>query len=266
MRNEEMQRGTVLITGATGGFGREFARQFGTEGYSLLLTGRNEEKLRELRENLIKMGVSAEIWTFPLDLGEKNAPKRLFDYAAQHHIKVEILVNNAGFGDFGPFADCDWEKQEEMVQVNVTSLTRLCRLFLPEMLERGSGSILNVSSIGAFQAGPMVSVYYATKAYVLSFTEALAVELKGTGVKVLALCPGPTDTGFARRANMKNSGLFKKMDEKGAEKVVKSAIHALKRGKVIAVPGLLNQVGAFAVKLAPRAVVRNAVAFIQTHR
>jgi short-subunit dehydrogenase len=176
---------------------------------------------------------------------------------------ADVLVNNAGVGDFGRFATADVDKTLAMIQLNVTSLTALTRHYLPAMLERGRGRILNVASTAAFQPGPLMAVYYATKAYVLSFTEALAEELRGTGVTATALCPGPTASGFQAAAEMELSPLVANRKLPSAADVAKYGVRAMERGDVVAVPGLTNKVMASSVRFTPRPVLRRVVRKLQ---
>ena len=253
---------TALITGASSGLGWELANVFAREGYHLVLVARNEDKLYALKNQLeAAYGIAAEV--VAQDLAQRDAARKVFDYTTQKGIVVDVLVNNAGFGDFGPYAACDWQKQYEMVQVNITALMQLTHCCLPAMVARGAGKILNVASIAAFQPGPLMAVYYASKAFVLSFTEALSVELKGTGVSVTALCPGPTTTGFEEKANLGKSGLFRHMKVATAAEVAEYGYRCLLRGKVVAIPGAANRLVTLAVKHSPRRLVRESVYRIQ---
>ena len=196
---------TVLITGASSGIGRELARQFAGDGADLVLIARSEDALRALAGELaVDYGVTAQI--VPADLSRPGSPDQIVQTLAQQQTDVDVLVNNAGFGARGPVAGIGVGRQLEMVEVNVAALTRLTALLLPGMLERRRGGILNVASTAAFQPGPNHAVYYATKAYVLSFTQALAEEVRGSGVRVSCLAPGPTDTGFAAQAGERAAG------------------------------------------------------------
>src|SRR5512137_1041621 len=200
---------TVLVTGASSGIGLELARCFAADGCRLVLVARKGNVLEALATDLRKAHkIQAQVIT--TDLAHPDAPARLLAHLQAAGLKVDVLVNNAGFGAQGRFAELPLQRQLEMLQVNITSLTHLTRLLLPGMIERHRGGILNVASTAAFQPGPGMAVYYATKAYVLSFTEALAEELAGTGVTVTALCPGPTQTNFAEAAGARTSRLFNK--------------------------------------------------------
>ncbi len=253
---------TALITGASSGLGLYLAKIFAREGYDTVLVARNEQKLTELK-NEIEEKYKTNAFVCPADLSKDSSADEIFEYTRQNNIAVDILVNNAGFGDFGAFFASDLKKQSDMIAVNITALTKLCHLFMSPMIERGSGKILNMASIAAFQAGPLMSVYYATKAFVLSLTEALSVELKNTGVTVTAVCPGPTKTGFEDSARLENSGLFKNMKNATAEEVAEYSYKALMKNKLIAIHGFSNRLTVIASKFAPRRLVRYVAYLIQ---
>ena len=202
-----MAKETVLITGASSGIGLELARLFAADGSDLILVARREAELQSLADDMAAShGISARVMTE--DLSDLSAPQRIVDRLATDELELDVLVNNAGFGLRGPAAELDLQRQLDMLQVNVTALTHLTRLLLPAMIARRRGGVLNVASTAAFQPGPHMAVYYATKAYVLSFSEALAEELGGTGVTVSCLAPGPTATEFADAADMRDTLLF----------------------------------------------------------
>jgi uncharacterized protein len=245
---------TVLITGASSGIGLELARCFAADGCRLVLVSRKGDALEALATELRKAHkIQAQVFT--ADLAHPESPVRLLAHLHSAGLKVDVLVNNAGFGLQGRFAVLPLARQLEMLQVNITSLTYLTGLLLPGMIERRRGGILNVASTAAFQPGPGMAVYYATKAYVLSFSEALAEELAGTGVTVTASCPGPTATNFGTAANMNTLGLVKKVSMT-AESVAQISHRAFRRGSVVAITGFRNQFPAFLVRLFPRAAVR----------
>ena len=245
---------TVLVTGASSGIGLELARCFAAEGCRLVLVARKSDALEALATELRKAHkIQAQVFT--ADLAHPEAPARLLAHLHSAGLKVDVLVNNAGFGTQGKFVDLPLARQLEMLQVNITSLTHLTGLLLPSMVERRRGGILNVASTAAFQPGPGMAVYYATKAYVLSFSEALAEELAGTGVTVTASCPGPTATNFGRAANMNTLGLVKRISM-SADSVACISHRAFRRGQVVAITGLRNQFPAFLVRLVPRVAVR----------
>lgn len=253
---------TALITGASNGIGLELAKIFAKEGHDLILIARNKEKLDAVKSNL-EAAYKQQIYIYAKDLSEKDAAYDIYNFTQDQHIAVDVLINNAGFGDFGKFLDSDLTKQTEMIQVNVTALVQMCHLFTQQMAERKSGKILNIASIAAFQAGPLMAVYYATKAFVLSFSEALSVELKNSGITVTALCPGPTSTGFEQNANLESSGLFKNLKITTAESVALFGYRMLIKNKLIAVPGATNKFIVWASKLLPRRFMRNMAYRIQ---
>lgn len=255
-------RKTALITGASGGLGYEFSKIFASEGYHLVLVARSEGKLYIMKEKLEK-AYGINVYVCAQDLSKQNASMRVWEYVQEKKIAVDVLINDAGFGDFGKFANSDWEKQYDMLQVNITALTQLTHLFLKPMIERRQGKILNLASIAAFMPGPKMSVYYASKAYVLSFTEALSVELKGTGVSVTALCPGPTNTGFAKNAELGKSRLFKSFEKTTARSIAEYGYETLMTKQVVAVPSRKNKLTLLAVRLLPRSIVRRIVYLVQ---
>lgn len=245
---------TALITGASGGLGLEFAKILAEKKYDLILVARNEGKLYALKNELeTKYGIF--VYVCASDLSVVDAPLDVFNYTLEHDLAIDILINNAGFGDAGGFADSDWRKQYEMIQVNIMALMQLTYLFLSGMIERREGRILNLSSVAAFCAGPDMSIYYASKAFVRSFSEAVAEEVKGTGVTVSALCPGPTATGFEKAASMKNgSKMFHKAAS--AAEVAASGIRAMEKGKVLIYQGAFTKLMSIGTRIAPRSLTR----------
>jgi uncharacterized protein len=250
---------TVLITGASSGIGRELARCFAAERCKLILVSRKRDVLNAVAEELHRAyKTHAEV--LPADLSEPAAPGRIFSHLESTGTKVDVLVNNAGFGLKGGFARLPLQKQMDIIQVNLTALTQLTGLFLPGMLARKRGGVLNVASTASFQPGPGMAVYFATKAYVLSFTEAIAEEVAGTGVKVTALCPGPTVTNFFTGAASKPSRFFD-MAAMSAETVARMGHDAFRKGRVVKVAGFGNAALAFSARLAPRAFARKVAGF-----
>jgi len=249
-------RGVTLITGASAGLGAEFARQCRRRGDELVLVARRRDRLDALAAELGSAHVVVA------DLARPGAPAQLLAEVAGLGLEVETLINNAGFGATGTFAGTPNERLLEMIDLNVRSLTELCRLVLPEMIGRKRGGILNVASTAAFQAGPYAAVYYATKAYVLSLTEALHHEAKGSGVKVSALCPGPTATEFFEVAGAPNSKLAKVAVR--PEGVVAAGLKGLDRNAPIVIPGVANKVGVFGTRLMPRSALRRIVASLKS--
>ena len=257
-----MLKQTALITGASSGIGYDLAHLFAADGHDVILVARSEGKLRELgRELEEKHKIAATV--IPADLERPEAPRELF---ASVDRPVDVLVNNAGFGVTGNFAETDLERELAMVQVNITALTHLTKLFLRPMVERGRGRILNVASTAAFQPGPLMAVYYASKAYVLSFSEAIGEELSGTGVTVTTLCPGPTATGFANAASMTNTRLFTVMKPMTSAEVARAGYRAMNRGKRVVVTGAMNKMLAQSVRISPRALVTKITKRLQENR
>ena len=255
------RRRVALVTGASSGIGYELARLLARGGHDLVLVARGAERLDELAEQVRKdHGTTALV--LAKDLTAAGASQEVYDEVTAAGLAVDVLVNNAGFGLKGPFAELPLADQEQMVQLNVMVPTLLTRLFLEPMLARGGGRILNVASTAAFQPGPLMAVYYASKAYLLSWSEALANELAGRGVTVTTLCPGPTITGFADRAGTSGSKLFKgpTMD---ARSVAEAGYEGLMAGRGLVVPGARNQFLAFGVRLAPRRLVTNIARRLQ---
>lgn len=256
--NQWNQGKTVLITGASSGLGYEFAKLFAQDGYNLILVARGEKPLAQLAAELSqKFNILVKI--LPKDLSRLEAPEEIFSAVKQEAIPVDILVNNAGFATYGFFAETDLTAELQMMQLNMVTLTHLTKLFLREMLQRQSGKILNVASTAAFQPGPLMAVYYATKAYVLSFSEALANEVKASGVSVTALCPGPTESGFQKRAAMEQSKLVSGRKIMDAATVARIAYQGLINQKTLVIPGFNNQLLTFLIRFLPRNVVTQAV-------
>jgi uncharacterized protein len=249
-------RPVTLITGASAGLGAEFARQCAARGDAVLLVARRAERLEALQREL-----GGEVHVRAADLADPHAAERLFGWAEDEGLAVETLINNAGFGLAGRFAEAPAERLDEMVALNVAALTRLCRRALPAMRARRRGFILNVASTAAFQAGPNMAVYYASKAYVLSLTEALHQEAKGSGVHVTCLCPGPTATEFFDVAGAANSALAKIAAR--PEAVVRAGLKGLARDKAIVIPGIANRIGVHGTRFLPRAALRRIVAAIK---
>jgi short-subunit dehydrogenase len=248
----------ALITGASGGIGYELAKVLAREKHNIALVARNEQKLRAIADEITtKYGV--RVFVFPKDLSAIESATELYQAAREQDLNVEILVNNAGFGYFGFFVETPWEKELEMMNLNIVSLTALTKLFVKDMAARKSGKIMNVASTAAFQPGPLMAVYYATKAFVLSFSEALSNELKGTGVTVCALCPGPTESGFQDAAAMQDSKLVKGKKLPTSAEVAEYGYRAMMKGKVVAIHGFMNAALAQSLRLTPRAVVRSIV-------
>ena len=241
--------GVALITGASAGLGAEFARQLSGKDHRLVLAARRKDRLDAL---VSELGNARAV---EIDLSEPEATAALMRDLEKTGEQVDILVNNAGFGLRGPFAELDAARQREMIDLNCGALTELCRAVAPAMVERRSGAILNVASTAAFQPGPWMGVYFATKAFVLSFTEALHEELKPYGVKVSALCPGPTRTEFGAVAGIQSLGQFDRLSME-AGPVVRAGLDGLDKNRAVVIPGATNRIGAWSTRFAPRSFVR----------
>jgi short-subunit dehydrogenase len=244
---------TALITGASVGIGLELARCFARGRYDCILVARNEDKLNEAASELRGMNVQADV--LAIDLAKPDAAARIVESLGSR--EIDALVNNAGFGAIGRFHELDLARQLEMIQVNISALVDLTHRLLPRMVARKSGGILYLASTASFQPGPWMAIYYASKAFVLSFSEALAEEVKGDGIRVTALCPGPTYSEFRQRAKMEKSGVFrnKSIPVMLASQVAEAGYRGLMRGKRVVVPGLVNKFGVAATRLAPRGMV-----------
>ena len=241
--------GTAIVTGASGGIGLELARLLARDGHEVRLVARSAARLAEIAREL--PGSSALV----ADLSTPEGVEAVFAAVPE----CDILVNNAGFGDLGPFIAASAQKLDEMIAVNVRALTLLTHRYAPGMAERGHGRVLNVASTAAFQPGPLMAVYFASKAYVLSFSEALAEELRASGVTVTALCPGPTESGFAEAAAMRSSGLVNARRLPTSAEVAADGYRALLAGEVVRVTGLRNRVVAAGVRAVPRSFARRVV-------
>lgn len=249
-----VRRPIACITGASGGIGEEFARLLAAEGHDLILVARSEEKLARLKVDLEQAHlITCHIMT--ADLAAPGAAAKLVGEMEQRGLASDVLINNAGFGTYGPFLDIDLAPQRGMLDLNIVALTELTHLLARGMKSRGTGRILNVASTAAFQPMPIMAVYAATKAFVLSLSEALANELAGTGVTVTCLCPGPTATGFQDRAAMHGSRLFQGRNIMDARTVARIGWTAAQRGKPLVIPGLWNWLLAFSIRLSPRRLV-----------
>ncbi len=249
-------KGWTLVTGASSGIGMELARLFAADGHGLVLVARRRDRLEALAAELAgRHGVRVQI--LALDLAAPGAHMEVFDWTVREGIDVHTLVNNAGFGLRGAFHELGAERQDEMVRLNVGALTSLSRAFLPGMISRKEGGILNLASMAAFQAGPFMAVYYATKAYVLSFSEALHEEAKPHGVKVSAFCPGPVATEFVAIAGLEGRPRFDTAPD--AASMARAGYDAYRANKPFFIPGLFNKLGIFAERLVPRSVPRSAV-------
>ena len=255
---------TALLTGASAGIGRELAKLAAQDKRDLVLVARRRDRLEEIAAEL-RAAHGVTVMVIAADLGQPAAPQAIFAQVRAAGIELECLMNNAGFGSGGPFAETDRSRQLEMIEVNVRALVELTHLCLPGMLARKRGQILNVASIAGFVPGPYMATYYASKAFVLSFTEALATELRGTGVTATASCPGPTATEFGEVAGNARTKLFRR-GVADAAGVAKHAYRSMLAGRVVAIPGLMNKLLAQSVRVAPRASVRSIAAGLNSGR
>jgi len=249
---QKKTRETALITGASSGIGLDLARLMAPR-FDLIITARNQADLERIAREL-ETEHGNHVHVVPADLAKPEAPVQLFTEIERRGLPVDILVNNAGFGLYGSFAKNDLQQELEMAQVNIAALTALTKLALSGMLKRKRGRIMNVASTAGFQPGPLMAVYYASKAYVIMFSEAIANELKGTGITVTCLCPGATATRFAGRARMEESRLFKMGAMKSAD-VAQAGYKGMLAGKTMVIPGFINKTLAMSVRFSPRKLV-----------
>ncbi|WMN11969.1 SDR family oxidoreductase [Marivirga salinae] len=249
---------TALITGASSGIGLELAKIHAQKGDNLVLVARSEQKLNDLKVELeSKHNIKATV--IALDLSKTESAHQLFDLTEEKNIKVDYLINNAGFGDFEEFHKSDLNKAMQMIDLNIKSLTILTKLYLDGMLERKSGKIMQLASTASFQPGPLMAVYYATKHYVLAFSEAIAEELNGSGVSVTALCPGPTASGFQNAADLGDSKLVKNKKLPSSAEVAEYGYKSMMKGKRVAIHGFQNKLMALSVRFTPRSWVASLV-------
>jgi short-subunit dehydrogenase len=245
---------TALITGASSGIGLELAKIHASKSGDLVIVARNKAKLDELKSNL-EQQYSIHVTVISKDLSTPNAAIEVFTETESLGIQVDYLINNAGFGLYGKFEDSDWEAENDMIQVNITALTQFTKLYLPGMIARKNGKIMNVASTAAFVPGPTMAVYCATKPYVLSFSEAVNNEVNHHGISITALCPGATASGFSKTAKADKSALFSKTKLATSEEVAQFGYKAMLKGKQVAIHGFMNQFLAFIVRFTPRSLV-----------
>src|SRR6476659_7627023 len=250
--DRKARRQIALITGASSGIGLDLAQLMAPD-FDLIITARNQSELEKIaRELEAKHGNHVHV--VPADLARPDAPQQIFAEIERRGLPVDILINNAGFGAYGLFAESNLQNDMGMIQLNIAAITLLTKLALPGMLKRKSGKIINFASTPRFQPGPLMSVYYATKAYVIMFSEAIANELKGSGITVTCLCPGATATNFAGRANMEESRLFKLGAMKSRDVAI-AGYKGMMAGKGLVIPGFLNKTVAMSVRFSPRKLV-----------
>ncbi len=255
---------TALITGASCGIGYEFAKIFAKNGNNVILVARSKDKLEKIKlEFEEKYKISAFI--YPTDLLDENSAKELYEKIKEDGIYVDYLINNAGFGDNHSYVESEWKIHENMVKLNVLSLMELCHLFGKEMCERKNGKILNVASVAAFTGGPYMAVYYATKAFVLSFSEGIAEEFKKYGVTVTCLCPGPTESNFGAVSDFGKSNAFKYLGVAKAKNVAATGYKAMMKGKVLAYHGFNVKAMAFLTRFSPRSINTKVSGYMDKH-
>ena len=255
----ESSKRTALVTGASAGLGKELASLLSKDGHDVVLVARSKSKLETLADDLAKThGMKAHV--VAADLSDPAAPAAIFEETKKRGIAVDILVNNAGFGTNGAFLDLDLDREVQMVEVNVSAIVKLTHHFARLMRERGFGRVMNIASTAGFQPGPFMATYYASKSFVVMFSEALAFELAGSGVTVTCYCPGATATEFASTAGNDKTRLFQRSGVAEAKDVALHAYRAMMRGQVLSVHGALNRIGVESVRFAPRALIRSIAA------
>lgn len=256
-------RKRALITGASEGIGKEIAKVFAMHGYDLVIVARNNEKLDALKEELVSLnGIDVQI--ICIDLSDPTNPEKL--YRAMSHLQIDVLINNAGMGSFGEFYKSDIEKEEKLIMLNVVSLVKLTHLYITDMARRNDGCIINIGSTASFQPGPLMANYYASKAYVLSFTEAVAEEMKNTNVKVIAYCPAPTRTGFLTKANISRDKALQGKNLKSPREVAEDIYQTMNRGKSFKISSKRMKAAIFLERLVPRSLTNRFVYNMQSKR
>lgn len=248
----------AVVTGATSGIGLEFARLFAADGIHLVLAARGKAELEQVAKEL-REGFDIDVHILSLDLSLQSDAEKLYAYTKEQELPVSYMINNAGFGDYGDFIKSSWQKEQSMINLNITTLTYFSKVYGQQFAHAGFGHIVNVASTAAFQPGPLMAVYYATKSYVLHFSEAIATELRPSGVRVTALCPGPTASKFQEAAAMSDSKLVQGKKLPTAAEVARYGYKSMKRGRVVAIHGTGNKFGAYAVRFLPRRAVRAIV-------
>jgi len=255
-------KNVALITGASGGIGLELARIHAQTHGDLILIARSTSKLEQLKKEL-EAAYGISVLNIPKDLSIPDAAQEVYNQVIAANIQVDYLINNAGFGDFGNYHETEWEKEEMMINLNILALTQLTKLFGSDMVGRKSGKIMNVSSTAAFQPGPLMAVYYATKHYVQAYSEALYEEWKGYGVSVTALCPGATQSGFQQAADMEDSRLFKGKKLPTSLEVAEFGYKAMMKGEMTAIHGVMNTILAGSAKFTPKKLLLKVVRKLQ---
>lgn len=253
---------TALITGASSGIGLELAKIHASKGDNLVIVSRDKPKLDKLK---IKLEENYKISVFVIekDLSIPDSALEVYNKTKEENIQIDYLINNAGFGDYGLFYKANWEKESKMIALNITALTQFCKLYLKDMTERKSGKIMNVASTAAFLSGPLMAVYYATKSYVLHFSEAINNEISDKGITITTLCPGPTKSGFQSAASAENSSLFKNKKLPSSREVAEFGYDAMMKGKSVAIHGLPNKLLIILMRFLPRALTVKMVRKVQ---
>jgi short-subunit dehydrogenase len=249
----------AVITGGSSGIGLALAKQFASQGFNLLLVARDPAKMDDAKNEILKLYPKIQVETYLKDLREDTAAEDVYGYCRENNIVVEALCNNAGVGTYGAFSESYIDDNENIVQLDITTMINLTYLFIHGMIERGHGYVLNTASTAAFQCGPFMDVYYASKAFVLSFTEGLHEELLHSGVKVSALCPGPTDTPFRQSSGFEKAKIRKVFPLKSPEEVAATAYKGLLKNKAVIIPGGKNKLRAFDTRLFSRGFIRRAM-------
>lgn len=255
----------AVVTGASNGIGRELAALLARDGHDLVIVARGRAGLDRVK-SVLERDFGVHVETLAADLSEDGAPERLHEFTRSRGLQVDTLANNAGFSEWTTYLDGDWDRQRRMMRLNMEALATLTRLYGRDMRDAGYGRILNISSVASMMAGPWMAMYFASKAFVRSFSEAVAYELKGTGVTVTCVCPGPTSTGFAKAAHMSGRNFFTMTRPATARGLALYAYRRMNAGAVLAYPGAFTKAGAFAERALPRALTRRIAAFMNGGR
>lgn len=255
----------ILITGATSGIGLSLTKVFGEQGYNLVLVSRNEEKLNKLKEELLEQ-FNIDVTVITQDLSLPNAAFNVYNQVKQKNVNIDILCNNAGIGLYGDFDEIEVSKYHQLIQLNIVSLMDLSYYFLSDMKKRNQGCIINIGSTGSFVPGPYMAVYYASKAFVLSFTEAISMEVKNTNIKVICVCPGPTNTAFFQNATDKDINLIENIKSMSSDDVAKFIVKSVEKAKVVLIPGFKNKLAIFGTRFISRKLNRKIIYNIQHKR
>ena len=244
---------SALVTGASDGLGKEFAKSLAAKGYHTVLVSRNDKKLASLKDEIVASGGKADI--IITDLSQRDAPEMIMKQLDESGVIIHTLINNAGLGDHGDFISSDVQMQQDIIEVNILALTKLTRLLLVHMNQLNGGLVINVGSTAGFQPGPFMSVFFASKSYVLSFSEALRNELKGSGIQVCCLCPGPINTPFLKNSNMQASNVIRSIKPMSPERVVEEAWKGVLKNRSIIIPGFINKTFSYVHRFLPRNLV-----------